>query len=239
MLAATREQSLHSVIAGSAPSGSELKISKTVTTETSPVWNNDYGTDIGPVQTFQDTLEYSMKTDGPSFEWNVNPSTRPVVAGRDGRPATGPPQADLTFANPAGQPAENTGDQLSGAHEEFSFDVQGPPAVDNGRMTVHIDWGNPDTDWDVYVYNAGRAARHAVGVVRRHHRGRDPVRPAAGPLHGGDRQLRPDRRPALRRLGQRARGLREPAPADGDRHQGGLADDLPPAGRQGDRRRWT
>ncbi|HET8948905.1 MAG TPA: hypothetical protein VFN44_00295, partial [Solirubrobacteraceae bacterium] len=26
-------------------------------------------------------------------------------------------------------------------------------AVDNGRMTVHIDWGNPDTDWDVYVYN--------------------------------------------------------------------------------------
>ena len=21
-------------------------------------------------------------------------------------------------------------------------------------MTVHIDWGNPDTDWDVYVYDA-------------------------------------------------------------------------------------
>ena len=154
MLASTREKSLHSVIAGSAPSGSELKISKTVTTETSPVWNNDYGTDIGPVQTFQDTLEYSMKTDGPSFEWNVNPSTRPVVAGRDGRPATGPPQADIAFANPAGQPAENTGDPLAGAHEEFSFDVQGPPAVDNGRMTVHIDWADPDTDWDVYVYNA-------------------------------------------------------------------------------------
>ena len=76
------------------------------------------------------------------------------MAGRDGRPATGAPQADLTVANPAGQPAENTGDQLAGAHEEFSFDVQGPPAVDNGRMTVHIDWGNPDTDWDVYVYNA-------------------------------------------------------------------------------------
>ena len=127
MLASTREKSLHSVIAGSAPSGSELKISKTVTTETSPVWNNDYGTDIGPVRTFQDTLEYAMKTDGPSFEWNVNPSTRPVVAGRDGRPATGPPQADITFANPAGQPAENTGDPRAGAHEEFSFDVQGAP----------------------------------------------------------------------------------------------------------------
>ena len=32
--------------------------------------------------------------------------------------------------------------------------MQGPPAVDNGRMTVHIDWGNPDTDWDLYVYDA-------------------------------------------------------------------------------------
>ena len=154
MLAATRDKSLHSVIGGSAPSGSELQISKTVTTETSPVWNNDYGTDIGPVQTFQDTLEYSMKTEGSSFEWNVNPSTRPVVAGRDGRPATGPPQADIAMPNPAGQPAENTGDQLSGPHEEFSFDVQGPPAVDNGRFTVHIDWGDPNTDWDVYVYDA-------------------------------------------------------------------------------------
>ena len=154
MLAATRETALHSVIAGSAPSGSELKIRKTFSTSTSPVWNNDYGTDIGPVQTFQDTLEYTMTTSGSGFEWNVNPSTRPLVAGRDGRAATGPPQADLTFANPAGQPAENVGDPRAGAHEEYSFDVQGPPAVDNGRMTVHIDWGNPDTDWDLYIYDA-------------------------------------------------------------------------------------
>ena len=211
----------------------ELKISKTVTTETSPVWNNDYGTDIGPVQTFQDTLEYSMRTDGSAFEWNVNPSTRPGRRRARRAPATGPPQADLTFANPAGQPAENTGDQLAGAHEEFSFDVQGPPAVDNGRMTVHIDWANPDTDWDVYVYDA------AGNVVTQSASFGDTTEdailfdPPAGPVHGGDRQLRPDRRPALRRLGQRARGLRQPAPADGDRHQGGLADDLPPAGRQG------
>ena len=106
------------------------------------------------MQTFQDTFEYTMTTSGSGFEWNVNPSTRPLVAGRDGRAATGPPQADLTFANPAGQPAENVGDPRAGAHEEYSFDVQGPPAVDNGRMTVHIDWGNPDTDWDLYIYDA-------------------------------------------------------------------------------------
>ena len=31
---------------------------------------------------------------------------------------------------------------------------QGLPAVDNGRFTVHIDWGDPDTDWDLYIYDA-------------------------------------------------------------------------------------
>jgi hypothetical protein len=154
MLASTRDQSLHSVIAGSAPAGSELTIRKSFMTDTSPVWGDDFGSVIGPIQQFPDTLEYSMRTDGSTFEWNVNPSTRPVVAGRDGRAATGPPQTDIAVANPAGQPAENTGDPRSGAHEEFSFDVAGPPAVDNGKMTVHIDWGNPNTDWDVYVYDS-------------------------------------------------------------------------------------
>ena len=87
MLAATRDTSLHSVIAGSAPQGSELKIRKSFTTMTSPVWNDDFGTDIGPPLSFPDTLEYTMTTAAPTFEWNVNPSTRPVVAGRDGRDA--------------------------------------------------------------------------------------------------------------------------------------------------------
>ena len=77
-----------------------------------------------------------------------------MVAGRDGRDATGPPQAAIAFDNPAGKPAENMGDPLGGPHEEFVFDVQGPPEVDNGRMTVHIDWADPNVDWDLYVYNA-------------------------------------------------------------------------------------
>jgi murein tripeptide amidase MpaA len=157
MLASTEREDHHSVIAGSAPAGSTLTISKTVTTETSPIWNDDYGTSIGPVQTFQDTLEYSMVTDDSTFEWNVNPSTRPLVAGRDGRDAGGPPQGPIALANPAGQPAENTGDPLSGPHEEVDFVVQGMPAVDNGRFTVHIDWADPNTDWDIYVYNAAGA----------------------------------------------------------------------------------
>jgi hypothetical protein len=41
-----------------------------------------------------------------------------------------------------------------GAFEAIPFTVGGPPEVDNGRMTVHIEWGNPETDWDLYVINA-------------------------------------------------------------------------------------
>ena len=82
----------------------------------------------------------------------MNPSTRPLVAGRHGRDPTGPPQDPITFDNPAGIPAENVGDPLSGPHEEIPFSVKGPAdGVDNGRMTVHIEWSNPDTEWDLYV----------------------------------------------------------------------------------------
>jgi murein tripeptide amidase MpaA len=154
MLAATQDDAYHSVIAGSAPQGSTLTIRKSFMTETSPIWNNDYGTDIGPPLSFADELEYSMDAAGGAFEWDVNPSTRPIVAGRDGRDALGDPQAPITFANPAGQPAENTGDPVAGAHEEVPFTVQGMPAVDNGRFTVHIEWGDPNTDWDLYIYDS-------------------------------------------------------------------------------------
>jgi hypothetical protein len=155
MLASTVDEDLHSVIAGDAPAGSKLTISKSFTTETSPIWNDDFGSSIGPPLTFADTLEYEMVTEGDGFEWNVNPSTRPLLAGRDGRDAQGPPQAGYSVDNPAGQPAENTGDPVQGAHEEVTFDVDGlADGVDNGTFTFHIEWADPNTDWDVYVYNA-------------------------------------------------------------------------------------
>jgi hypothetical protein len=84
----------------------------------------------------------------------VNPSTRPLVAGRFGRDPVAPKQADIPFANPPGIPAENQeADYATGAYEAIPFTVGGPPDVDNGRMTVHIEWGNPETDWDLYVVN--------------------------------------------------------------------------------------
>ena len=153
MLDATADAAYHGLLKGTAPRGATLKIRKDFQTSTSPIWNNDFGTDIGESMQFEDFLESELKANGGKFAWHVNPSTRPVVAGRDGRDATGPPQGAIDLANPAGQPAENISypDQ---PYEAIPFEVQGPPDVDNGKYTVHIEWTNPDTDWDLYVVDA-------------------------------------------------------------------------------------
>jgi Zinc carboxypeptidase len=154
MLESTARARDHSLITGNAPRGWTLKIHKSFMTSTSPVWQNDFGTEVGDPILFPDALTYEYGSKGGRFAWHVNPSTRPVVAGRDGRDPVAPPQTAISLANPAGIPAENTeGDYAAGPYEAIPFTVGGPPEVDNGRMTVHIEWGNPETDWDLYVVN--------------------------------------------------------------------------------------
>ena len=155
MLDSTANRSHHSVVTGRAPDGWTLKIKKSFMTSTSPVWNDEIGTDIGNPILFPDVLEGELRSDGGPFAWHMNPSTRPIVAGRFGREPAGPPQATISLANPPGIPAVNQeGDYQAGAYESIPFTVSGPPAVDNGRMTVHIEWGNPAVDWDLYVVDA-------------------------------------------------------------------------------------
>jgi hypothetical protein len=152
MLEATADASLHSLIEGSAPPGSTLRLSKTFETATSPVWRDDLGNAIGDPIRFTDTLTSELRPAGGSFAWHVNPSTRPLVAGRHGRAATGPPQERIDFQNPPGIPAENPAYPPGGPVEELPFTVMGPAdGVDNGRMTVHLEWSSPDADWDIYV----------------------------------------------------------------------------------------
>jgi hypothetical protein len=152
MLQATADTALHSVIEGSAPAGSTLRLSKSFQTATSPVWADDLGRQIGNPLLFTDTLTSELRTTGPTFAWHVNPSTRPLVAGRHGRDATGPPQEDFALANPPGIPAQNRFYPPNAPYEEIPFTVRGPAdGVDNGRMTVHVEWDSPDTDWDIHV----------------------------------------------------------------------------------------
>jgi Zinc carboxypeptidase len=166
MLASTADTALHSRITGTAPPGSTLTISKSFQTSTSPVIQPNGST--GDSLQFGDTLSYSYAPQDRRFDWAVNPSTRPVVAGRFGRDAVAPPQGQITLANPPGVPAENTGNPEAGPHEEVSFTVGGPPEVDNGKMTVHMEWTSTSTDWDLYILdeNGAVVTQSAAGGTR-------------------------------------------------------------------------
>jgi hypothetical protein len=162
MLASTVDPALHSTLTGSAPTGWTLRVHKEFVTPTSPVIAPDGST--GAPILYGDVLDSTYRPAGRQFRWAVNPSTRPYVAGRLGRDPVAPPQADLTLVNPAGVPAENQDDPISGAHESVPFTVGGPPAVDNGKFTVHVEWAVPTTDWDLYILNSagqmvGQSAR--------------------------------------------------------------------------------
>jgi Zinc carboxypeptidase len=154
MLESTANARHHSVIRGKAPKGWTVKLHKSFMSTTAPVWQDQFGIEIGDPILYPDRLDYQLRSNGKRFDWHVNPSTRPYVAGRWGRDPIAAPQGPIALANPAGIPAENTeGDYTAGAYEQIPFAVSGPPAVDNGRMTVHIQWGDPNTDWDLYVVN--------------------------------------------------------------------------------------
>jgi len=136
---ATADPAYHSVIKGQAPEGWRLRLHKEFMTSTSPVWQNDFGTVIGDPIQFKDVLDSTYLSREGSFAWHVNPSTRPIVAGRFGRDPQAPPQATVSLPNPPGIPPVNTGDPIAGPNEAIPFTVRGLPDVDNGRMTVHIE----------------------------------------------------------------------------------------------------
>ena len=166
MLEATDDASLHSVIEGTAAPGSTLRLSKTFQTATSRVWQDDLGGSIGDPLRFTDTLTSELRPAGRAFAWHVNPSTRPLVAGRHGRDAAGPPQERIDLVNPPGIPAMNPAYPPGGPVEELPFTVKGPAdGVDNGRMSVHLEWSSPDTDWDLYVLGPdGEVVTQSTGV---------------------------------------------------------------------------
>jgi hypothetical protein len=161
MLEATVDPAAHSTIKGRAPKGSTLTISKEFTTETSPVLQPGADGELVPTEPirFGERLESSMVTDrNGTFTWAVNPSTRPYVAGRYGREPLGPVPPGFALVNPPGVPAENQeGNILDGAYEEATFTVPAPPEGDAGQVLIDVTWTNPQTDWDVYVYDAGGA----------------------------------------------------------------------------------
>ena len=177
MQRATADPLYHSTLVGTAPAKHTIEVRKTFMTATSPVVQPN-GT-VGDPILFEDTLAYRYDSDGGRFTFAVTPSTRPVVAGRDGRDPTGPPQDATTLTNPEGTPAENRQLSQNGPFEETSFTVLGPEdGIDNGYADLEFSWGSGNVaDWDFYLYgpDGEEVASAATGNQPETMTLRDPV----------------------------------------------------------------
>lgn len=140
---AAADDAQHARIRGTAPAGRTITVSRRTVSPTSPVIQAD-GT-VGDPILYEDTLVNTYATDrGGRFILDVNPSTRPLVAGRYGRYPEAPPQAAVTLTNPGGIPAV-------GSSESTTFEVSGLPEADNGFLDVSVGWPSDDAeayDWD-------------------------------------------------------------------------------------------
>lgn len=141
---ATADPEYHSTIVGTAPAGWKLEVSKEFMTATSPVIGQG-----NVVQYFADSLSSRYDSDGGRFSFAVNPSTRPVVAGRDGRDPTAPPQPGYALTNPVGIPAPNPQLSFTGPLETSTFTIE--PGFDNAFADLRFNWATAGPDWDFYV----------------------------------------------------------------------------------------
>ena len=141
----TADPARHSVLTGRAPAGAVLRLKKTFETPTS----RD--------TTFTDTLDSTIQVPaGGSFEWHVNPSTRPLVAQERGREPTGDPSPPQTFSSTGGTvPCADFDDPPEGCYEDHTITIPGGTGVDNARATIRVQWATPVSDYDMKVYRDG------------------------------------------------------------------------------------
>jgi hypothetical protein len=162
----TADTAHHSVITGrTSGSGRTLELTKAFKTSTAPVLNT--AGVPGQVIRFDDAIETALTVPrSRTFEWHVNPSTRPEVRGgrwkkgeptpgfvlAPSRPVTTPTVrlAPLLTVSGAGTvpPSEVTVDTPL-SYQDFPFTVT--PAQDNGYMRARIDWTAAD-NWDLEFF---------------------------------------------------------------------------------------
>ena len=136
----TADASHHSVLTGSAPAGTVLRLHKEFMSSTSPVIKEASGITDRPVL-FKDVLDTKMTVgDAGKFEWHVNPSTRPYA------------QKDRKFAGVADKPAfeqdiSSATPVPPGAPLHIEFEVK-PDAARQIRASITSD----GPDYDIYLY---------------------------------------------------------------------------------------
>ena len=127
----TVDTSTHSVIAGKAPKGATLRLTKTFAT---PTWESS----------FTDRLDTSMQVGATGkYTWHVNQSTRPVVQAK---------LVEITNDEPVRSQSYQGGPTTVGQAVDHEFVV-----TETGMdvLGVTLDWPTPDDlDLEVYRKNA-------------------------------------------------------------------------------------
>jgi hypothetical protein len=152
-LETTADQSKHSVLAGQAPTGSVLRLTKTVELPTSQEG-----------QTITDRLDSSMVVSDRkgNFVWDVNPSTSPLKAKSSGRPATGDPSPPQKFqSNGSSSPCADYETPPPDCYEDHLITVPSGAGIDNAKATFRIEF-SPVSDYDMKLYRAD-AGGNATG----------------------------------------------------------------------------
>ncbi len=153
------DQQRHSVLEGSVPPGTRLRLTKSFKTDTFPQPQPDGSQ--RPLQV-DDKLEtvYDVGQTG-TFRWHVNPSTRPIVAKPTGKEGAGPPSPPATRnGSPAGATDDPANDGAAPGgdanadnplnYNDHPFTV--PASGDNESVSVRVEWPSPASDYDVKLY---------------------------------------------------------------------------------------
>jgi zinc carboxypeptidase len=153
----TADATKHSILAGRAPGGAILRLTKTFDMPTSQEG-----------LTFTDHLNSTIQVPSNGiFEWHVNPSTRPLVAKSSGRPATGDPSPPQQFESRGGTtPCANYDTPPPDCYEDHLITVPSGAGIDNAKATFRIEFA-PVSDYDMKIYkadSAGNATGEPVAV---------------------------------------------------------------------------
>ena len=145
----------HSVIAGRAPAGVTLRISKSFRTPTS----------VGT--RFRDRLQSVLEVPASGrFVWHVNPSTRPLVAKSKGKRERGEQSDPVRFSGapgPSAMPCADFETEDEACFNDHSFTVPGGRGIDNGKAVVGIAWLSPGSDWDMKVMRDANGDGSSLG----------------------------------------------------------------------------
>ncbi|MBA2239925.1 MAG: peptidase M14 [Solirubrobacterales bacterium] len=164
MMKAAANTNLHSVIKGKAPRGAELKLSKKFKTATSPVLKANG--DTGKRRFFTDRLRTVMRVpQSGRFTWDVNPSTRPLVAQTTGRRAKGDASETQQFSGTAATtvPCADAETDQETCFNDHGFRVPGGRGVDNYLASIRTEWADPASDWDMFVFTDKDGDGSSVG----------------------------------------------------------------------------